>query len=68
MFPNTFALWGPMIGFLLLALVSMLVLEGVCFCGPGPVFADAGPEAEAYGTSKGYPVPPLEHLISHDNR
>jgi len=25
------------------------------------VFSDTGPEAEAYGTSKGYPVPPFEY-------
>ena len=25
------------------------------------MFSDTGPEAEAYGTSKGYPVPPFEY-------
>ena len=50
-----------MIRLLLLAFVSMLVLEGVVFAESGPSFSDTGPEAEAYGASKGYPVPPFEY-------
>ena len=49
-----------MIRLLLLAFVSMLVLEGVVFAESGPVFSDTGPDAEAYGASMGYPVPPFE--------
>src|SRR5438876_1900350 len=50
-----------MIRLLLLAFVSMLVLEGVIFAESGPVFSDTGPEAEAYGASRGYPMPPFEY-------
>jgi CubicO group peptidase (beta-lactamase class C family) len=50
-----------MIRLLLLAFASMLVLQGDVFAGSGPVFSDTGPEAEAYGASTGYPVPPFEY-------
>ena len=50
-----------MIRLLLLAFVSTLVLKGVVFAELGPVFSDTGPEAEAYGASRGYPVPPFEY-------
>ena len=46
---------------LLLALLSTLAFEGVVFAQSGPVFSDTGPDAEAYGASKGYPVPPFEY-------
>jgi len=52
---------GAMIRPLLLAFLSMLVFEGVVFAESGPVFSDTGPEAEAYGASRGYPVPPFEY-------
>jgi CubicO group peptidase (beta-lactamase class C family) len=50
-----------MIRLLLLAFLSTLVFEGVVFAESGPVFSDTGPEAEAYGASKGYPVPSFEY-------
>src|SRR5438270_3736516 len=50
-----------MIRVLLLGFVSTLVLEGVVFAQSGPVFSDSGPEAEAYGASCGYSVPPFEY-------
>jgi hypothetical protein len=50
-----------MIRLLLLAFLSTLIFEGIVFAQSGPVFSDTGPEAEAYGASKGYPVPPFEH-------
>jgi hypothetical protein len=50
-----------MIRLLLVTFVSMVVLEGVVFAESGPVFSDTGPEAEAYGASRGYPVPPFEY-------
>ena len=40
---------GTMIRLLLLAFLTMLVLEGVAFAESGPVFSGAGPEAEEYG-------------------
>jgi CubicO group peptidase (beta-lactamase class C family) len=46
---------------LLLALLSMFVFEGTVSAGSGPVFSDTGPEAEEYGASRGYPVPPFEY-------
>jgi CubicO group peptidase (beta-lactamase class C family) len=49
-----------MIRLLLLAFLS-IVFEGVAFAESGPVFSDTGPDAEAYGASKGYPVPPYEY-------
>src|SRR5205085_3238223 len=52
---------GTMVRLLLLAFLSMLAFEGVVFAESGPVFSDTGPEAEAYGSSKGYPVPPFEY-------
>ena len=45
---------------LLLAFLS-IVFEGVAFAESGPVFSDTGPDPEAYGASKGYPVPPYEY-------
>jgi hypothetical protein len=48
-----------MIRLLLLAFLSMLVLKGVVFAESGPVFSDTGPDAEAYGASRGYPCPLL---------
>src|SRR5256885_1917781 len=36
-------------------------LEAPYASASGPVFSDTGPEAEAYGASKGYPVPPFEY-------
>jgi hypothetical protein len=54
-----------MIRLLLLAFLSILVFEGVVLAESGPVFSDTGPDAEAYGASKGYPVPPLNtHRVS----
>jgi CubicO group peptidase (beta-lactamase class C family) len=50
-----------MIRLLVLLLLSMLVLEGAGFAESGPVFSDSGPEAEAYGASSGYSVPPFEY-------
>jgi hypothetical protein len=50
-----------MIRLLLVAFLSILVFEGVGFAESGPVFSDTGPDAEAYGASKGYPVPPFEY-------
>ncbi len=50
-----------MIRLLLLAFLSILLFEGVVFAESGPVFSDTGPDAEAYGASKGYPVPPFEY-------
>jgi len=50
-----------MIRLLLLALLSTLIFEGIVFAQSGPVFSDTGPDAEAYGASKGYPVPPFEY-------
>jgi CubicO group peptidase (beta-lactamase class C family) len=50
-----------MIRLLLLAFLSILVFERVVFAESGPVFSDTGPDAEAYGASKGYPVPPFEY-------
>ena len=50
-----------MIRLLMLAFLSMLAFKGVVFAQSGPVFSDTGPEAEAYGASKGYPVPPFEY-------
>ncbi|WP_245473865.1 serine hydrolase domain-containing protein [Bradyrhizobium zhanjiangense] len=52
---------GAMIRPLLLAFLSMLVFEAVVFAESGPVFSDTGPEAEEYGASRGYPVPPFEY-------
>jgi CubicO group peptidase (beta-lactamase class C family) len=49
-----------MIRLLLLAFLS-IVFEGVAFAESGPVFSDTGPDPEAYGASKGYPVPPYEY-------
>lgn len=46
---------------LLLALLSMFVFEGTVFAGSGPVFSGTGPDAEEYGASRGYPVPPFEY-------
>jgi Beta-lactamase len=54
-----------MIRLLLLAFLSMLVLKGVVFAESGPVFSDTGPDAEAYGASRGYPVPPFEYPPGH---
>jgi hypothetical protein len=45
----------------LLAFLSIVVFEGVVFAESGPVFSDTGTDAEAYGASKGYPVPPFEY-------
>ena len=59
--PSILLVEGTMIRLLLLAFLSMLVFEGVVFAESGPVFSDTGPEAEAYGASKGYPVPPFEY-------
>jgi CubicO group peptidase (beta-lactamase class C family) len=50
-----------MMRLLLLALISTLAFEGVVFAQSGPVFSDSGPDAEAYGAGKGYPVPPFEY-------
>ena len=50
-----------MIRLLLLAFLSIFVFEGAVFAESGPVFSDTGPDAEAYGASKGYPVPPFEY-------
>jgi CubicO group peptidase (beta-lactamase class C family) len=50
-----------MIRLLLLVFLSILAFEGVVFAESGPVFSDTGPDAEAYGASKGYPVPPFEY-------
>ena len=50
-----------MIRLLLLAFLSILAFERVVFAESGPVFSDTGPDAEAYGASKGYPVPPFEY-------
>jgi CubicO group peptidase (beta-lactamase class C family) len=50
-----------MIRLLPLAFLSMLVLQSIVFAASGPVFSDTGPEAEAYGASRGYPVPPFEY-------
>jgi len=64
--PVDFASWGgTMISPLLLALLSMFVFEGTVFAGSGPVFSDTGPEAEEYGASRGYPVPPFEYPGFH---
>jgi len=49
-----------MLRLLLFAFLS-IVFEGVAFAESGPVFSDTGPDAEAYGASKGYPVPPYEY-------
>ena len=49
-----------MIRLLLLAFLS-IAFEGVAFADSGPVFSDTGPDAEAYGASKGYPGPPYEY-------
>lgn len=46
---------------LVLLFLSMLVLEDSGFAESAPVFSDTGPDAEAYGASKGYPVPPFEY-------
>jgi CubicO group peptidase (beta-lactamase class C family) len=54
-------LGGTMIRLLLVAFLSILVFEGVGFAESGPVFSDTGPDAEAYGAFKGYPVPPSEY-------
>ncbi len=54
--PSILLVEGTMIRLLLLAFLSMLVFEGVVFAESGPVFSDTGPEAEAYGASKGYPA------------
>ena len=59
--PVDFALWGTMVRLLLLAFLSTLAFGGVVLAESGPVFSDTGPEAEAYGASKGYPVPPFEY-------
>jgi CubicO group peptidase (beta-lactamase class C family) len=50
-----------MIRLLMLALISILVFKGAVFAQSGPVFSDTGPDAEVYGASKGYPVPPFEY-------
>jgi CubicO group peptidase (beta-lactamase class C family) len=50
-----------MIRLLPFAFLSTLIFEGIVFAESGPVFSDTGPEAEAYGASKGYPVPPFEY-------
>jgi CubicO group peptidase (beta-lactamase class C family) len=50
-----------MIRLWLLAFLSMLALDGVVSAESAPVFSDTGPDAEAYGASKGYPVPPFEY-------
>jgi CubicO group peptidase (beta-lactamase class C family) len=50
-----------MIRLLLLAFLLKLILASNAFAQSGPVFSDTGPEAEAYGASKGYPVPPFEY-------
>ena len=39
----------------------MIVFQGVVCAESGPVFSNTGPEAEEYGASKGYPVPPFEY-------
>lgn len=49
-----------MIRLLLLALFSV-AFQGMTFAESGPVFSDTGPDAEAYGASKAYPVPPFEY-------
>ena len=46
---------------LMLAFLSMLAFKSVVFAQSGPVFSDSGPEAEAYGASSGYSVPPFEY-------
>jgi hypothetical protein len=51
--PVDFALWGTMVRLLLLAFLSTLSFGGVVLAESGPVFSDTGPEAEAYGASKG---------------
>jgi len=45
----------------MLAFLSMLAFKSVVFAQSGPVFSDSGPEAEAYGASSGYSVPPFEY-------
>ncbi|MEH2536557.1 MULTISPECIES: serine hydrolase domain-containing protein [unclassified Bradyrhizobium] len=46
---------------LLLFVFLSIVFEGVALAESGPVFSDTGPDAEAYGALKGYPVPPFEY-------
>ena len=41
----------------LLAILWMLAFGNVVLAGAGPVLSDTGPDAEAYGASKGYPIP-----------
>jgi hypothetical protein len=54
-----------MIRLLMLAFLSMLAFKGVVFAQSSPVFSDTGPEVEAYGASKDYPVPRLNtHRVS----
>jgi CubicO group peptidase (beta-lactamase class C family) len=50
-----------MIRLLVLLFLSMLVFENAGFAESGPVFSDTGPDAEAYGASQGYAVPPFEY-------
>jgi CubicO group peptidase (beta-lactamase class C family) len=50
-----------MIRLLMLMFLSMLTFNGFVFAQSSPVFSDTGPDAEAYGASRGYPVPPFEY-------
>ncbi|OQW54847.1 MAG: hypothetical protein A4S14_14420 [Proteobacteria bacterium SG_bin9] len=50
-----------MIRFLPIAFLFMFAFEGAAFADSGPVFSSTGPDAEAYGASMGYPVPPFEY-------
>lgn len=50
-----------MIRLLPLTLLLMFAVADVAVGESGPVFSDTGPDAEAYGASKGYPVPSVEY-------
>jgi CubicO group peptidase (beta-lactamase class C family) len=56
-----FSFGGTMIRVLPFAVLSMIAFQGAVCAQSGPVFSSTGPEAEEYGASKGYPVPPYEY-------
>jgi hypothetical protein len=53
--------------FLRCAVLVMFTLGAVARAesASGPVFSDAGPDAEAYGAAKGFPVPPVGQPATH---
>jgi CubicO group peptidase (beta-lactamase class C family) len=50
-------------GLSLLGVIATSFIATAAVAGAEPVFSDTGPDAEGYGASKGFPVPPFEYPL-----